>query len=325
MSVPVSNQGGGDSPPNEPQEKGRRVRPQKRWYERTSVTLCVAAALVVIGLGFFHIIVGVTSPYGLPFDLVLRESFGYREMVVDPERIQALPYTAAKLKHPLSIAVLQRTGYLPDAPGFEARMMGRQRESIRQWQEQFDAMHRQPKTHWQDRLQGTMQAVADPQDAEACNHRGIIYARQGEYQAAIAEFTRAIRRDATYADAFYNRALVSIEIGNIGQGASDLGTVLEIRPGFVEGHVHRGRLYVAMNEPDKALSEFTQAIEIDATCAEALFHRSLVHYTKGDHDKALQDVHRIEDLDVSVPLGFFRALRGTAGRGKVDVSRTPDY
>jgi hypothetical protein len=332
MTSPQASEGdaqvsgtGGSLSPGERGGKGRHVRPRKRWYERTSVTLCIAAVLAGVGLGFIHVIVGVTSPYGLSFDIVLRDSFGYREMVIDPERIQALPYTAAKLRYPLSIEVLRRTGYIPDGPGLEARMIAQQHESITQWQRQFEATLAQPKACWQDRLQGTTQVVADPEDAEACNQRGIAYARQGEYQAAIAEFTRAIRRDPTSADAFYNRALVSIEIGNIGQGASDLGTVIEIRPGFVEGYVHRGRLYVAMNEPDKAIADFTEAIDIDPNCVEALFHRSLVHYGRGDHEKALEDAHRIESLGVSVPAGFLQALRGTAGADKVEVSRTPDY
>ncbi|MEN6424583.1 MAG: tetratricopeptide repeat protein [Phycisphaerales bacterium] len=317
MTSPQSSEGdervsqaGGNLAGRERGGEGHNVRRRKRWYEKTSVTLCVAAALAAVGLGFIHVIVGVTSSYGLPFDLALRESFGYHEMVIDPERIQALPYSAAKLKYPLSLEVLQRTGYLPDGPGFEARMMARQQENISQWQRQFEATLGQPRASWQDQLRGTGQVSADPEDAEACNQRGVVCARQGEYQAAIAEFTRAIRRDPTCADAFYNRALVSIEIGSIGQGASDLGTVLSIRPGFVEGHVHRGRLYVAMNEPDKALADFTRAIELDPKCVEALFHRSLVHYIRGDAQTALDDVHRIEGLGMALPAGLLRALRG---------------
>ena len=317
MTVSESNQSDDKSLPH---KKGRGARPRKRWYERTSVTLCVAAALVVIALGFIHVIVGVTSFNGLPLDIVLRESFGYREMVIDPERIQALPYTAARLKYPLSIAALQKRGYFPNGPGFEARMMAEQQENLNRWQREFETTLGQPKTCWQDRLRSTGQLSGDPEAAEACNERGIAFARQGEYQAAIAEFTRAIRRNPTSADAFYNRALVSIEIGNVGQGAADLGTVIEIRPGFVEGHVHRGRLYVAMNEHDKAIQEFTKAIEIDPQCAEAIFHRSLVHYVRGEHGKARNDTDKIQSLGLPVPAGFLRALHGELESDKVRIS-----
>ncbi|MEN6337195.1 MAG: tetratricopeptide repeat protein [Phycisphaerales bacterium] len=283
----------------------------KRWYQRTSVTLCVAAALAVVGLGFVHVIVGVTSPYGLPFDIVLRKSFGYREAVVDVRRIGGLPYAAARFKHPLSVAALQRSGYIEGGPAFEARMMAWQRECVGRWQSQFESSLGRSAVCWQDRLQGREQTQGgDPEDAQACNQRGIDFARSGEYQAALAEFTRAIRRDPTCADAFYNRALVSIEIGNVGQAASDLGTVVEIRPGFVEGRVRRGRLYLAMNEHDKAVAEFTKAAAIDPKCAEAIFHRSLVHYARGDYEKAMADVTKAESLGQAVPAGFLRTLRG---------------
>jgi tetratricopeptide (TPR) repeat protein len=312
---PSSHDAGNDSARRA--KTGRASRP-KRWYEKTSVTLCVAAALVVIGLGFVHVILGVTSFYGLPFDIVLRKSFGYREAIVDVQKLGDLPYAVARFKYPLSVAALQKRGYIEGGPAFEARMMARQRECTGRWQSQFESSLGRPTVCWQDCLRGQEQASdSDPENPQACNQRGIAFARSGEYQAALAEFTRAIRRDPTYADAFYNRALVSIEIGNVGQAASDLGTVVEIKPGFVEGRIRRGQLCMAMDEQDKAIEEFTKAVEITPQCAEALFHRSMVHYVKGDYEKALEDVHRVEDLGVIVPIRFVRALRGELDMDRV--------
>ena len=110
----------------------------------------------------------------------------------------------------------------------------------------------------------------------------------------------------------------------MGQAASDLGTVIEIRPGFVEGHVHRGRLYVAMNEHDKAIAEFTKAVEIDPRCAEALFHRSLVHYVRGEYGKARDDVDRIQSLGLSVPAGFLQAFAASRNRTECEISTSLD-
>jgi tetratricopeptide (TPR) repeat protein len=297
----------------------------KRWYQRTSVTLCVAAAMIVIGLGFVHVIFGVTSSCGLPFDIALRESFGYREAIVDVAKLGHLPYAVARFKYPLSVAALQKRGYIEGGPAFEARMMAWQRECVSRWQSQFESAIGRVDIGWQDRLQGQEQASSDdPEGSQACNQRGIAFARSGEHQAALAEFTRAIRRDPTYADAFYNRALVGIEIGNVGQAASDLGTVVEIKPGFVEGRIRRGRLYVAMNEHDKAIAEFTKTIEADSKCAEAIFHRSLAHYARGDYDKALADVQRIEDLGLPVPAGFLQALHGESESDGVETSTSPN-
>ena len=311
MIVPVPNehntrdsQSDGKAPSSKP-----TALPRKKWYERTSVTLCVAAGLVVLGLGFIHIVTGVTSSFGLPCDIVRRESFGYREMLVDARKIESLPYSAARLKHPLGLAALQRSGYLPAGVEFEAGMMARQQEGLAQWQAEFQEALGLARTCWQDRLLGPQSpSRGDPEDAPARNQRGIDFARQGEFQAALAEFTRAIRRNPAYADAFHNRALLYGAIGNVGQAAADLGKVIEMKPEFVEGYLHRGRLYVTMNEPDRALADFARAAAIEPRCAEAYFQRSLIHYTRGNRGEALEDVNRLRGLGVSIPAGFLQAL-----------------
>jgi len=288
------------------------TRPNK-WYERTSVTLCVAAGLVVVGLGFIHVVIGVTSSYELPFDILLKDSFGYRETLVNAGRIQGLPYAAALHKYPLGVRVLQKRGYMPGGLGFEAKMATDQREDMQRWQAQFEETLGQPQSRWQDQLrQGEQVPSQEAQDAHACNHRGVALARQGEYQAALAEFTRAIRRDPTYADAFYNRALVCLAIGNLGAAVSDFGNVVEIRPDFVEGYIRRARLLTAIGEHEQAVSNLTKAVEIDPRCVNAYFQRSLVHYTNGEYNKAWNDVREIQDLGTQVPSGFIEAIRAAS-------------
>ena len=215
---------------------------------------------------------------------------------------------------------------MPAGLAFEARMATEQREDMQRWQAQFDETTGQPELRWQDQLrQGGQTPAGDAEDAQACNHRGVALARQGEYQAALAEFTRAIRRDPTSIDALYNRALVCLAIGNLGSAASDFGRIVEIRPDFIEGHISRARLHAAMNEHDQAISSLTKAIEIDPRCAKAYFQRSLVHYTKGEYRKAWDDVRKIQGLGVSVPSGFIETLRAASGHSKLETPASADW
>ncbi len=300
--------------------QGRANKPRKKWYERTSVTLCVAAAIVVIGFGFIHVITGVTSPYELPLDIVLKSRFGYRETWVRAKRIQVLPYAVAARRYPRGVQALQRAGYLPSGPEFESRVMAEQRANTQRWQAEFETALGRSERPWQDQLQAQGPTPPpDPQDARACNLRGVAFAKQGEYQAAIAEFTRALRRDPTCVDAFYNRALVYAAIGNLGPAASDLAKVVEIRPTYVEAYVRQARLHAAINKHDEAVADLTKAIEIDPQCAEAYFQRSLVHFARGAHEEALDDVYRIQSLHVPVPAGFLEALRAPSGPNQVET------
>jgi len=286
----------------------------------------VAGGMAVVGLGFIHVIVGVRSDYGLPFDVVRKDPFGYRETVVDARKIQALPYTAARRLHPRGLAALQKAGYLPYGHEFEAGMKARQRESMQQWQAEFEKTLGRTEQSWQDQLQDIGPAPsADPEGALARNQRGILCAKRGEYAAAIAEFTRAIRQDPTRTEPYGNRALVYLAIGNLGAAAADLGKVVELRPEFVEGYLRRGRLYVSMNDHQQAIAEYTRALALNPQCAEAYFCRSLVHYAQGSRDAAWADVRQIQSLGVPVPPGFLQALRGDRPAGRLETLDPGDH
>ncbi len=328
MTAPGSNEHDGrvsqtgEGPRSTLHDESRTSRPPRKWYERTSVTLSVAAALAVIGLGFIHVITGVTSPYELPFDIVLKSHFGYRETWVRAKRIQVLPYVVATRRYPRGVQALQRAGYLPSGPEFEARVRAEQWENMQRWQAEFEAALGRSERPWQDQLQGQGPTPPDPQDARACNLRGVAFARQGDYQAAIGEFTRAIRRDPTCVDALCNRALVYAALGNLGPAASDLAKVVEIRPTYVEAHVRQARLHAAINEHEEAIADLTRAIEIDPRCAEAYFQRSLVHYARGTYEEAMNDVRQVQSLHLPVPAGLLEALQAAARPDGVEPLRS---
>ena len=310
ISKAAANGPHGGAPP-----QGSQAKKSKRWYERTSVTLCVAAGLLVVALGFIHIIIGVESPFELPVDIVRKESFGYRETFINAPAIAALPYNAAKIKYPLGCEVLQRRGYLPAGHSFEARAAVRQLQSIGRWQAEFARALGRSERPWSERLQtGAAEGQAGADSAQADNVQGVALAGNGDYQAALAAFSRAIRKAPTYAEAFYNRALVYIALGNLGQGAADFGKVVEIRPRFVEGYLEQGHLHIGAGQYDEAAGVFSQAIEIDAGCAPAFFGRALACYAQGRYDRAWQDVRKLESLGTPAPPGFVLALSHASGR-----------
>ena len=296
---------------------------QKKWHERTSVTLCVAGGLAVVALGFVHIITGVVSPYGLPFDVVRKEAFGYSETFVDARKINALPYLTAKKKYPLGCEALQRGDYMPSGNVFETRTVRHLREDMSQWQTEFErALNRPPSgSPWADPAQvtqrGQLRATApfvetDPSDPNACNNRGIASARDSQYEVAIAEFTRAVRRNPAFADAYYNRAIVYAALGQLGQAVADLTIVIEIRPEFAEAYRNRGLIQATMGQYDQAISDFTKVLELDPASGEMYMRRSLALYAKGQYEKAWEDVRKMQSLSLPVPAGFLESLRAAS-------------
>jgi tetratricopeptide (TPR) repeat protein len=294
---------------------GRTAKKPKKWHERTSVTLCIAAGLIIVGFGFIHVITGVVSPYDLPFDIVLKESFGYRETFINAEKIMALPYSAAKTRYPISCKALQSRNYIESGRVFESRMTRRFRENMETWQAQFERSLNKPHLQWQEKLLGqTRDIEMDPDDPNACNNRGIVSAKEGQYEAAIAWFTRAFQRNPVFAEAYYNRGFVDLAIGQLGQAISDFTKAVEIKPAFTEGYSIRGNTYIAMSRYEQAISDFTKVIELDPDSAETCFRRSLASYANGQYERAWQDVHKIQSLGLTVPSGFLTLLRAASGK-----------
>ncbi|UCC97784.1 MAG: tetratricopeptide repeat protein [Phycisphaerales bacterium] len=291
----------------------------KKWHERTSVTLCIAAGLVVIGLGFVHIITGVISPYSLPFDIVRKDVFGYRETFVNATKIRALPYLVAKTRYPLGCKALQKADYLPSGKVFETRTIRHLRDDMSRWQAEFEHALGRPRSgipsvdRWHQQLRGKIQIFeTDPSDPNACNNRGIDSARNAQYETAIAEFSRAVRRNPTFADAYYNRALVYVALGQLGQAVSDLTAVVGIRPEFVEAYRSRGILQMAMSQYDQAISDFSKVLELDPESGDMHLRRSLAFYAKGQYEEAWADARRMQGLGLPVPPGFIESLRAAS-------------
>ncbi len=305
--------------------KGAAGKKQVRWYDRTSVTLCVAAGLGVIALGAIHIVTGIVSPYGLPFDVVRKEAFGYRETFVSAKKISALPYGLARRKYPLGCEVLQRGDYLSFGSAFETRTQRHPQGDVSQWQAEFEqALNRQPSGDpWADPAQAagleqqrTKAPIieTDPQGPAACNSRGIASAKGAQYENAIAEFTRAVNRDPTFADAYYNRSLVYAALGQMGQAVADLTTVLQIKPEFAQAYRNRGIIQATLGQHDQAISDFTKVLELDPADNETYMRRSLVAYAKGDYEKAWADVREMQSMGLPVPPGFIESLRAASGK-----------
>ena len=87
-----------------------------------------------------------------------------------------------------------------------------------------------------------------------------MYALQGKYEAAIADFTQYLGIDPKDADSYCNRGLARVLQGQYDQGLADLNKALELTPDdplalYLRGFVHfkQGRAAAAKTDYEKAL------------------------------------------------------------------------
>ena len=129
----------------------------------------------------------------------------------------------------------------------------------------------------------------DPDYADAYNNRGAVYHELGEYAQAIIELTEAIRLEPDHAMAYNNRGYAYQELGEYAQAMTDYTEAIRLKPDFAYAYIDRGVTYYKLGAHAKAITDYTEAIRINPDYAEAYFNRSLAHVKLGQRDKAIAD------------------------------------
>lgn len=148
---------------------------------------------------------------------------------------------------------------------------------------------------------------------EAINS-GIAYGAQGNFDAAIAEFNKAIEMNPNIAEAYDNRAYAYCCKGDLDTAISDYNKALGINPNDVNAFYGLGDVYYKKGNPDLAISEFSKAIGIDSSYAKAYYGRCAAYFFKGDYNNAWQDAHKTESLGLQLDPNLLDALKKASGR-----------
>ena len=111
------------------------------------------------------------------------------------------------------------------------------------------------------------EVAMDDCDPKAASHlkQGDAYVEQGDFDDAIAEYSKAIQLDAKCAEAFFSRGLVyARDKGQFDKAISDFTETIRLDPKYAEAYGKRGLAYEEKGETAKAQSDFNKAMELVA-------------------------------------------------------------
>ncbi len=154
----------------------------------------------------------------------------------------------------------------------------------------------------------------DPNDPKAYNNRGVAYGNKGQYDQAIADFTKALEIDPKYDKAYYNRGRTYADKGLYDQAISDYTKCLEINPKDAEAYFARGFYYHKKNQYDEAISDYTQALKINPSYSEAYANRGHAYVRKGQYNEAISDGTRALEINPRDDKAYYN--RGVAYMNK---------
>ena len=139
----------------------------------------------------------------------------------------------------------------------------------------------------------------DPQDAKTYVNRGTVYLVQKQYDQAIADYSKAIQIDPQDATAYHNRGMAYAYHAQYEQAIVDFSKAIQIDPQFAQGYAGRGMAYYDLKQYDQAIADYSKVIQIDQIAwqlAAAYNNRGVAYQALGKTAEAEADFAKAKEL-----------------------------
>ena len=116
--------------------------------------------------------------------------------------------------------------------------------------------------------------------------RGITHRVQGEQEAAITDYSRALVINPKNSLTYMPLGAIYFEQGRYEEALQCYGQAIQLDPTFVQPYINRGLIYLRQHHDEEAARNFSQAIQIDPANIEA--HKFLNQTMKPPFPRQMQ-------------------------------------
>lgn len=179
-------------------------------------------------------------------------------------------------------------------------------------------------------IQNCSQAIDSRQLTEqnmgrALNNRGIAYQNKGDYDRAIADFTRTLDLNPNDDKAFNNRGAAFMQRRDWDHAIADFTQALRLHPDYAIAHKNRGASRLNEGRFAEAIEDYDRALQLDPKDTEALKSRGALHFMLGQFAMAAQDLAQDIALDPddtysAIWLYLAQARSGSSGKAALAKS-----
>jgi protein O-mannosyl-transferase len=121
----------------------------------------------------------------------------------------------------------------------------------------------------------------------ACNNLGIVFAKAGQAEPAIAQYRTALEIKPDYVEARNNLGVALARNGELDEAIAQYRKILETKPDYAEARNNLGIVLVTKGQVDEAIAQYRKALEIDPNGAEAHYNLGNALAMKGQGDEAI--------------------------------------
>ena len=136
----------------------------------------------------------------------------------------------------------------------------------------------------------------NPDLVEAYYNRGMVKIVLGQWEAALADYDAAIARNPNYAEAYYNRGMVKEALGQREAALVEYDAAIAQKPDYTQAYYRRGVAKEALGQWEAALADYDEAIRLYPDNTEAYFSRGNAKAQQERIDEARQDLEKALNL-----------------------------
>lgn len=149
---------------------------------------------------------------------------------------------------------------------------------------------------------------------------GQVYARTGDLERAVEQYTLAMEMDPSYSEYYNDRGNLYLRMGRLPEAERDYLQAIELSPPYAEVWFNLGQCYGRQGRTAAAECAFARAVDLDPGRAEAWTNLARAHQALGRPDEALAAYDAALAADPDSPASAFvlanrAALRLARGRG----------
>ena len=130
--------------------------------------------------------------------------------------------------------------------------------------------------------------------------QGHRSANNRDYDAAIAEYSEAIRLNSKDSQAFFARGLAFSNKGDNDRAITDYSEAIRLEPQYAAAFNNRGDAYANKGDYNRAISDYNEAIRLEPQYALAFCNRGRAKRAKGDGTGGGADIDRAKQLSPSI-------------------------
>ena len=162
-----------------------------------------------------------------------------------------------------------------------------------------------------------------PESAAAFTTRGDAYMMKGDYDLAIADYSRSIELRPSTGTPYNNRGVAYVRKGDHARAMQDFDKAIQLDPTLAGAYYNRADANVFQQNFDRAIADFSKAIELKPDDPDAYQGRAMAYYQKRSYDQAWADVMMCRRFGGRVQPEFEAALSRAASQPKSVQVATP--